>query len=160
MPRSAGALVVAMAACGRIDFEPSATSDATPDAGSRIDVLVVPGDGTPVVSTQILATGVTYQLRVSGTFIIGGGIDPTADAEFWDFASGPHDLCDDQLTDAGLSIDDPAVDGEKLPKWGSYRADHIYVVDFVGTGASITAKIHDVNPGNNTGALSLEIFGP
>jgi len=62
------------------------------------------------------------------------------------------------FADAGLSIDDPTVDGSKQPRWGPYRPDHIYTVDRVGGGSPITAKIHDVAPSNNTGALSIEIY--
>ena len=159
---------VVLAGCGRVGFsdrrgEDAALTDSVPDVAPDappqvIDTLIVPGIGTQTPSAVTLTVGRTYRLRASGTFYIAGGTDPYSDAEYWDFAAGEKDLCDDLVTDAGLSIDDNVVDGAKNPKWGPYRPDHIYEIDFVGKGAPITAMIHDVGPGNNTGSLTLEII--
>jgi hypothetical protein len=158
---------VALVGCGRIGFSTqdaatpseSVPADSAPDAPPHvIESVSVPGLGTSVSSTMTLAAGVTYRLRASGIYTIGGGTDGLGDAEFWDFAGGEKDLCDDAFTDAGLAIDDPIVDGAKAPKWGGYRIDHVYESDFVGKGAPISATIHDVSPGNNSGSLMLEIL--
>ena len=159
---------VLLAGCGRLGFserthEDAAHIDGVPDAAPDapphvIETLTVPGLGTPVTSTMVLAAGVTYRFRASGIYVIGGGTDGLGDAEYWDFAGGEKDLCDDLVTDAGLSIDDPAMDGSKLPKWGAYSPTHVYEVDLVGTGAAITAQMHDVALGNNSGSLTLEIL--
>jgi len=143
--------------CGRVAFgELDAVSiDAVPE---QLETLLVPGVGTAVSSSLTLEAGVTYQLRVSGTFFIAGGTDPYGDADYWNFAVGAMDKCDDGVTDAGLGIDDPTVDNDKQPHWGPYSADHQYAIDFVGKGAPITATIHDIAPSNNTGALVLEVW--
>lgn len=153
------AVAVLLAGCGRIAFDtPDAIAvDAAP---ARLDTILVPGLGTPVQSRVTLEAGVTYELRVSGTFYIAGGVDPYGDAEYWDFANGARDKCDDGFTDAGLAIDDPTVDDDKQPHWGPYRPDHLYVTDFVGKGAPISATIHDVGPSNNAGELTLEVWSP
>ena len=153
-------VLTACVACGRVGFDARAAPDAAPQL---LETLTVPGIGTLVPSTTVLVLGVTYQLRASGVFVI----QPYCDAEY--AFSGPDgvtsdgylvDLCDDNMTDAGLSIDDPQSGYLKTPHWGPYRADHIYVLDFVGKGAPIVAQIHDVAPANNSGALTLDIIGP
>lgn len=159
------ALLVATG-CGRLGFEPRSDStgalvDVSVDAApEQLEILAVPADGSEVVSTTALRVGVAYELRVSGTFYIAGGTDPYGDADYWDFAAGAKDKCDDGFTDAGLAIDDPTVDGDKQPHWGPYDASHRYQLGFVGKGAPIAATIHDAAPGNNTGMLTLEIWGP
>jgi hypothetical protein len=157
------ACLVLLGACGRLGFGSQAPSDAAqdgmPDAQQRLETLTIPATGAQVTSTTTLALGVTYQLRAIGTFIIS----PSADAEYMftePDQDDPDNLCDDGFTDMGLSIDDPTVDGEKSPSWGPYRSDHIYQVDFVGKGKPIEARIHDTFYANNTGLITLEIFGP
>jgi hypothetical protein len=143
-----------------VHFDPLRARDAElPDAAlRRLDVLSVPGVGTPVSSSIVLTAGVTYRLRASGTWDIEG---TAADAEYWNFDNGPpfDDSCDN-FTDAGLAIDDVTINGPKQPRWGPYQPTHIYEIDHLGTGAALVANIHDDDLSNNGGALTLEIYGP
>jgi hypothetical protein len=109
----------------------------------------------------VLAAGVTYQLVARGVCDISG-VPNLEDAD-WNFDVAEtvmNDLGDTGLVDTGLGINDTVVDGDKLPKWGPYRHDHVYTIVFDGLGAPITAELHDSAPGNNTGSLTLEIYGP
>jgi hypothetical protein len=144
-----------LTACGRVDFE---LHDGPPHV---VESLSVPADGTVITSTTTLAAGVRYQLRASGVMYIS----PYADAEyFFDLPDGPstasqlHDLCDDNVTDCGLAVDDPVVNGLKQPRWGAYQPDHVYTIDFIGLGAPITSNVHDDYYPNNTGMLTLDIL--
>jgi hypothetical protein len=159
------AVIVMLSACGfstqlettSSDGEDAAIeSDAAPDAlvwtvveGFSVDTA----SSTGRQSTMVLATGVTYRLRVSGTATVIDGI--TGDGEYYDFAN-PKDLA--CCEDVGLGIDDPSVDKNTLPNWGPYNAQHVYEIDFVGKGATIRAVYQDTVYGNNNGNLMLEIL--
>jgi len=106
-----------------------------------------------VNSTFVPAAGVTYRLRVSGTFSCTFGGAP-ADAEYW--SATPTDFAD--AIDFGLSIDDVTVDGVKTPRWGAYSAQSTYEASYVGTGQPLRAILYDSQYDNNTGNLTLEIL--
>jgi hypothetical protein len=59
-----------------------------------LETITVPVDGSSVVSNTPLDSGVTYRLRASGTFIVGGPGDHTGDAEYADFSNPPASLQD------------------------------------------------------------------
>jgi hypothetical protein len=123
-----------------------------------IESLEVPVDGSSVISTSQLAEDVLYRLRASGTYVINDFFDVEGDAEYFGFNT-LLPIADKQLTvDTGVAIDDDSVDLQKSPHWGSYRADHIYEIDFLGKGDSISVNLHDGNYSNNSGALTLEIL--
>lgn len=123
-----------------------------------VDTLIVPANGAPVFSSVQLEGGVSYRLRASGTFIIQSLQGTTSDAEFWDFdnPSGPQEGV--VGVDIGLGIDDMTVDENRTPKWGAYNASHTYEVMYTGQGRSLRANVHDGNPTNNTGSLTLQVF--
>ncbi len=98
--------------------------------------------------------GETYRLRASGTFVVSTA-GALADAEYWDF---PSMLDGVSGVDLGIAIDDPVVDTNRTPKWGTYDPSHVYQVDFVGKGAVIDAGYHDGNFSNNMGTLTLDVF--
>jgi hypothetical protein len=168
------ALLLLLAACGRWGFEertqvvvdgaepdaPGVVIDAAPDAPPMVvDTIIVPSDGTIVMSTFVPAAGVTYRLRASGTFTaVPPAEDPLADAEYYNRtgSSGPTDI--GSSIDVGLAIDDDVVDDMKTPHWGPFAANGIYEVDYVGTGAPLGAQIHDCCYGDNVGTLTLEIL--
>jgi hypothetical protein len=156
-------VVLVMVGCGRIDFDPQTApmpGDAPGSAAPMLlETITVQATGEIETSSTSLAAGVTYRLVASGTCDIGG-VPPLLDAD-WNFDSPEtimNDLGDNGLTDVGLGIDDTTIDGDKSPKWGPYRHDHVYTVDFVGQGAPITAEVHDAAFGNNSGTLTLEIY--
>ena len=158
-------VVIAMlSACGfSTQIETSNTDDAASEIDAPPDAALVwtvvdmfdvdTASSTGRQSTTVLAAGVTYRLRVSGTAVVIDGI--TGDAEYYDFAS-PKDLA--CCEDVGIGIDDPTVDKDTLPNWGPYNAQHVYEIDYVGKGATIRAVYQDTVYGNNSGSLMLEIL--
>jgi hypothetical protein len=130
-------------------------------AASEEDVLLesvtVPVNGTSVISTTVLAAGVTYTLRASGTFRVGGPGDGLADAEYANFASPPASLLDACTTapvDIGI-----AVNGAKR-RWGAFSPAHLYEITIDGTGTPVSFHYQDCNPRDNSGSLRVDIFGP
>jgi len=121
-----------------------------------VEGLVVSVFDEETVSSTVLEAGVTYRLRASGTWDLGGG--EIGDADWYQFAM-PQDIGDASI-DIGIGIDDDVVDDDTQPDWGPYRDDHIYEIDFVGRGAPITARVHDCCYDNNIGELGLEILAP
>lgn len=120
-----------------------------------VDTLVVPTDGSDVTSGYVLQNGVTYRLRASGTFDCTGN-GTVCDAEYV-YRPPEDDMAG--TVDFGIGINDPIVDGTTPPDWGAYTSTHIYEVSWDGTGAVITAKLHDPNYGNNSGGpLTVEIL--
>lgn len=108
-----------------------------------------------VPSTTVLANGVTYHLRASGT--VTNVIDAfQGDADYYDFTNPKDDGC---CEDIGLGIDDIVVDDhDTKPDWGPFNPTHIYEVEWVGEGRAITALFQDTFYGNNIGTLKLEIL--
>lgn len=122
-----------------------------PEDFSQIEKISVPVDGSSVVSTNVLEVGITYRLRASGTFTIGG--PGFADAEYAFGDGNIYDHCNNDPDDVDLGI---SVDGIG---WGGYKSDHVYFANFVGKGAPITISYRDCNyPDNSAGDLSVEIF--
>ena len=62
--------------------------------------------------------------------------------------------------DIGLAINDTTIDNNRSPDWGSYTDSHVYETTMAGTGATLTAQFHDPEYSNNSGSLTLEIWGP
>ena len=160
-----GVVVVLLSACGfstqietTASVEDAAVEiDAPPDATPMWTVVetfsIDTASATGRQSTMVLANGVTYRLRVSGTATVIDGI--AGDGEYYDFGS-PKDLA--CCEDVGIGIDDPTVDTNTIPNWGPYNAQHVYEIDFAGKGATIRAVYQDTVYGNNSGSLQLEIL--
>ncbi len=119
--------------------------------------ISVPVDLSTVTSTTVLASGVSYKIRASGTFFIGGPGDGLADAEYFDFTNPTDECCG---MDIGLAINMPtSPTPDKFPFWGDYNPSHVYTIDFVGQGAPISLSYRDGDR-NNTGFLTVEVFAP
>lgn len=142
----------------------AASADAAPGF-VLIDTLIINvAQTTPITSSAILTAGVTYRLRASGTARIqnaSGGAE-LCDADYYDFSNVPDSLIDSLASiDPGIGVDDPSLhDSTTQPDWGPYNPTHVYEIDFPGTGDVISVVFHDGNHGNNSGALTLDIFGP
>ena len=65
----------------------------------------------------------------------------------------------DSGIDAGLSIDDPMVDGSKSAKWGAYNASHVYETQFIGKGRPAQLRMHDGDYSDNSGSVLVTIIG-
>ncbi|MGE0870525.1 MAG: hypothetical protein AB7P03_18315 [Kofleriaceae bacterium] len=138
----------------------------TPDAGIDapaepewipVETLIVPASGVEVKSMTVLAAGVEYRLRATGTWVIQSNMNPKteADAEWWEFS---NPVTNAGGVDVGLAINDATVDGERQPDWGAYSASHEYEVPWIGAGDVIVANIHDGNYNNDDGSLTLTIL--
>ncbi len=114
--------------------------------------MVDTASASPVVSLP-LAAGVTYRLRATGTATVIDGLE--GDAEYWDFPNRRDSGC---CEDVGIGIDDPIIDLDTRPDWGPYNEAHIYEIEWMGTGAAISAQYQDTYYGNNSGTLTLEIY--
>ena len=141
-----------------IDFDAAPPEPEATLAFQVIETLTVPSDATAVISTSVLTSTDTYRLRLSGTFVIGNG-GQRGDAEYRDFSDTPASLKNTgNGADQGVGIDDDTIDMNKTPNWGPYQSSHIYEIDFVGKDATISANVHDSDPNNNSGTLTLEIL--
>ncbi|MBA3414128.1 MAG: hypothetical protein H0U10_02750, partial [Chloroflexia bacterium] len=127
-----------------------------------LDTVVVPSTGGTVASIITLEQGVAYRLRASGDFANGTG-GRRCDAEYCFSSSNPQtgseDLCGSPTSvDIGLAVDDRSVDLDKNPRWGAYKANHVYEVQFTGKGAPAEFTFYDCNYRDNVGTLQVEIF--
>ena len=138
-----------------IDAEIDAPVDA-PATWQVIETITVDSaNPTPVSSKTVLAAGVVYHLRASGS--LTATIDGLpGDADYWDFNQPKDNGC---CEDIGLGIDDLVVnDLDTRPNWGAYTTTHVYEVEWTGNGAVIQALFQDTVYGNNAGSLTLEIL--
>lgn len=128
----------------------------TPPVWTDIESINVPCKGTVMTSTTVLATATTYRLRSSDTCVVNVYINSRADAEwhYWNIGSA---LDGTAGVDNGLAINDTMPGPMKQPRWGAYSPTHSYTVDWLGTGATVTARYHDSDYTNNDGALVLTI---
>jgi hypothetical protein len=127
----------------------------TPPAWRVVETLLIDTAKSTPMTSMALASGVTYRLRASGEATVIDG--QPGDAEYWDYANNaPRDsgCCED----VGIGIDDPVIDLDTRPDWGPYNPDHIYEIEWMGTGAPIQAQYQDTFYGNNVGELTLEIY--
>jgi len=132
--------------------------DAGPDAmpaWTLLETIVVPCDGTEVLSTNVLAASVTYRLRASGECVTNDSNNSHGDAEYVYNQFGTSSSS--QSTDCGIAINDTTPGMDKLPNWGGYQSSHNYSATYLGLGARIIAKFHDPNYDNNDGQLTLAI---
>jgi hypothetical protein len=134
--------------------------DAGPDAMQtwvQIETITIPCNGTNVMSTNLLASGVTYRLRASGTCIANDNNNSGADAEYvgYNFLNGPFDTSSN--VDCGIAVNDTTPGQDKLPDWGAYTSSHNYQTMWMGLGARITVMFHDPDFDNNEGSLTLAI---
>jgi hypothetical protein len=141
-------------------------------AGYRFaGTVVVPiASSRPAVSGFPLRAGVTYLIRVSGTFFTGAAL---ADAEY--FFGGPVKRPQDfdrsrGNVDYGVAIDDPSLapGHRKRPFWGKLSSSHVYWARYLGKGRPIRIGVHDAVLEDNvplprvpgTGPLTLRVYAP
>ena len=149
-------------------FCASAALATTPPPGFVLqETISVPVNGSSISSSTSLASGVTYQLRTTGTFTISAPPCPLADAEFARFEVNntcalpgtPQDFVG--AYDIGVGINSPISSNSKGITWSAtFATTHQYTVPFVGAGGAISVNYHDVDYSDNSGSLTLEIFAP
>ena len=70
------------------------------------------------------------------------------------------------IDNIGIELNGQVDTTGKLPKWGPFRTDHIYTIDFAGNGAPLSIRYMDCSLGSggsygdNSGSLTLEIWEP
>lgn len=102
-----------------------------------------------------LLNGQLYELRVSGTYTFDDFLHQ-ADAEYSN-PSGPWIKGDTGYSHPNLldlSINDCTTNRD----WGEFKVDHVYTMNWTGTGAPLSFCILDDYYGDNVGALKVEIF--
>jgi hypothetical protein len=171
----AGFVVVAVAlgSAGALASSQARQPDGPPlPAGyTWVGTVQVPiASSKPAKSPFTLRPGVTYLLRISGTFFTGGAF---ADAEY--FFGGPVATPQDfdrprGNVDYGVAIDDlsMAPGHRKSPYWGKLTSSHVYSARIVGMGRPILVDVHDTILGDNvplprvpgTGPLMLRVYAP
>lgn len=121
-----------------------------------LETLTVDAQGMPTTSDEILLDGWLYRFEVSGTYGAGAGI--TADAEY---SSGPNsydwqDVVENYESEGEclleLMVDNTCVE------WGEYNSNHVYTLDYTGTGNTVAFHIYDIFSNNNTGELTVKIY--
>ena len=127
------------------------------------ETIAVPVNGSVVTSSTVLLPGVTYTIRASGTFTVGGPGDGLGDAEYANFSDPPgslQDVCGAGSfgEDLGIGINDTVNDARKSPYWGPYSPTHEYTAGVAGVGAPIRLNYHDCVYPDNRGSLTVEIF--
>ncbi len=134
------------------------TCDWPGDCWQLVDTVVVPSDGTTVQSVITPASGWSYFLKASGTYMFWpnqphgpGTINALADAEY---SQRP---IDGNWEDLPTHILDIAVDGANID-WGTYNGEHVYYYEYTGTGTAASFSIYDNNYADNIGFLTVEIY--
>ena len=125
-----------------------------------VESVRVPVDGSSVLSQSVLRDGVDYRLHARGTFVIGGPGYADAEYAFTSAYDWVIDGCFDVAPDLGIGVDDHVIDELKQPRWGPFNPAHTYSVGFTGRDGPISLDYHDCGYGDNSGELTVDIFGP
>jgi hypothetical protein len=139
-------------------FDAAPPADAPPPP-ELLETLTVQATGEVETSNTLLELGASYILIAAGTVAVRDD-GYSGDADYWwsdEFGFGGDTTGE---VDLGLAINDIVVDSSRSPDWGDYSSGHSYQVTMEGTGAVLTAQYHDPNFENNSGSLTLEIYGP
>jgi hypothetical protein len=119
--------------------------------GKVVAQIQVSGNGA-IVQTPALIAGQKYRVQASGSAALSNVY--SFDAEYIFATADPSQGTDvDSGIDAGLSIDDPTVDDNKSPKWGTYNPNHVYETTYVGTGKPAQLRMHDGDYTDNSGTV-------
>jgi len=140
-----------------IDAPIDAAVDAPAPMWTVVETLTVSCLNLTSTSTYVLLAGVTYRLQASGSCVANTANGSRGDAEYVGY--NINNLVDTAGgVDTGIAVDDLTPGSTKNPRWGAYTATHEYEVMWMGTGTTITAKVHADNYSNNSGSLTLKIL--
>lgn len=121
----------------------------------EVETVEISSEGPGPVSSSALVDGDHYLFVASGTFDYNTAGD-WADAE-WYLKNGVIVKGDTEGSVPyvlDISIDDATVNRD----WGAYSEDHIYTMEWIGTGDPVQFSIYDSNYSDNTGSLSVTIL--
>ena len=147
------------------DIDGSAPApDAAAIAPVLLETLTIQADEgvAPVQSTVVLKNGSSYRLVASGVVVVrddgwSGGADYYWQDDLPDVTRGDSS----GGVDLGLAVNDTDGNANRSPDWGSYTDSHVYEATMAGNDSVLSAIFFDPNYDNgNSGALSLEIWGP
>lgn len=121
-----------------------------------VDTVSVPSTSTAGVdSSIILENGKEYKLYATGTFTYNSGSD-WADAEWYlkngEVVKGDTEGSKPYVLD--VSVGDTMLNND----WGAYNSEHIYTMDYIGTGSKLHFSIYDSYSGDNFGSIEVKIF--
>lgn len=135
---------------GLVMAVPAGASNGSP-AYVEVETLTVDADGT-VETSSTLIDGWLYRFEASGTFSAGAVWD--ADAEY---ASD-----DSWVTQTDSPLGDETLLELKVAgqfvEWGTYNSGHVYTLDYVGAGSTVSFQIYDTYYPNNSGSLTVKIY--
>lgn len=142
-----------------VPFDAAPTFDAPTPV--LLETLVIDAAATaPTQSSVVLLAGASYRLVASGVVAIrDDGF--SGDADYWWDDDLPEVVGDSAGgVDIGLAVNDSDGTSSRAPDWGPPVLSHTYEVSLTGNDAVLSAQFFDPNNGNNSGSLSLEIWGP
>ena len=129
--------------------DPTKLPDDQGEWDSTGEHVTVPTDGTTNTSGFSLEDGVRYQLKGTGTFVIGGPDTPEGRADTaYAYSDRPDNPVPGYFT---------TVNGGN-PGWGAYNDDHVYYGYMTGSGSPIEVGYADWPYTDNSGSLGLEVF--
>lgn len=125
-------------------------------------VSVLPTGNT--FTSLILTDGRTYLVEASGTYRFANwGEYGIADAEWalrndsYALPVAPHGWTKGEDSYPSILGLDLLIDQQNI-EWGSYNDDHLYKTVMVGAGEALDFSIKDSAYGDNSGALTVEIY--
>ncbi|OGL83685.1 hypothetical protein A3B36_01080 [Candidatus Uhrbacteria bacterium RIFCSPLOWO2_01_FULL_55_36] len=124
-------------------------------AAESFQSFSVDSNDTVGMTSNVLANGEVYLVRVGGTYDAGDTI--TADAKY--SVRPPNIYWTDSVqnyTSYGPELLDLQVDGVS-PDWGPYNTGHVYWLNVLGAGAGLTFKVNDIGY-PNVGSLTVDIY--
>lgn len=145
---------------GKSSSDAAVPPDGAPVEPVLLETLTIDSHSTvPVESTVVLLAGASYRLVAAGVVAIrDDGWSGDADY-YWDDDT-PWLVGDDIGVDIGLAVNDADGSGARSPDWGDYTDSHVYQATMPGSDSVLSAVFFDPDNSNDSGSLTLEIWGP
>lgn len=160
MKKKLGAVLLVVALVLSFGLVPAASVGASNSSPAWVEIETLTVDADDSVgetSTETLIDGWLYRFEVSGTYSASGPYE--ADAEYCT-TDGWSSWSDDVpgYTWYGEGLLELMVDGS-IVEWGPYESSHVYTLDYIGAGSTVSFLIYDLPPySNNSGSLTVKIY--
>jgi hypothetical protein len=120
-----------------------------------VDSVQVSSLGQAVNSNIILENGIQYRLKAIGSFTYNSAGD-WADAEYY-LRTGV--VVKGDLEGSVSHVLDVSVNGTPVnDDWGAYNTEHVYLMNYAGTGSVLNFFIYDSVHSDNNGFITIEIY--